>query len=788
MIKNYFKIAWRSLLKNKAFSSINLIGLTIGMAGALLIFAWVQNELSYDQFHTNKVSLYKLWNKSLKNANNPISCWDVTTGAAGPALQQQFPEVKAFTRVYWPTNRLFNYGNQAITADGLDVDKPFLTMFSFPLLEGNPNHALDGIDDVVLTKKLAKKIFGDADPINKMVRINTDKSYKVTGVMADLPNNTQFDFEYLVSIEGLQDFKYQEKQWNNNSFNTYVQLRPGTNIDKFNSKIKNILLQHDTSIAAQVFLYPVSRLHLYANFENGKEAGGHIETVHLMEVIACLILLIACINFMNMSTARSEKRAKEVGVRKVIGASRSLIMKQFLIESILISAIAGLLALIIVQLCLPAFNQLTDKNLFIAFSNPKLWFFLIGFVFLTGILAGSYPAFFLSAFRPVQVLKGGFKPHNGLISPRKLLVVIQFTVAMVFMVSTLIIYKQIKYAQDRNTGYAKNGLVEQPINGDINKNYVALKNELINSGVATAVCKTSWSITIDGSQTAGFNWGNMDQSHTQIQFSRYGTTGDFVKTFRFKLVAGRDIDVNQYPSDTAAMLLNEASVKAMGLKDPIGQTIIAGGKKVTIIGIIGDFILRSPYEPIVPMMIFGTKTWAYSLAFRLNPANSVSTNLALAASIFKKYNPAYPFQYKFVDEEYNEKFQDEVRQGTLAALFAGLTIVISCLGLFGLAAYMAESRSKEIGIRKVLGASVNSIVRLLTKEFVTLVIIAIVIATPIGWYAMNKWLQGYSYRISITWLTFAVTAATAIFIAVLTVSSQALKAALTNPVKSIKTE
>jgi putative ABC transport system permease protein len=788
MIKNYFVIAWRSLTKNRVFSSINLIGLTIGMAGALLIFAWVQNELSYDQFHTNKASLYKLWNKSLKNNNNPISCWDVTTAAAAPALQQQYPEVKAFTRVYWPTDRLFNYGDKAITATGLDVDKPFLTMFSFPLLEGNPNNALDDINDVVLTQTLAKKIFGGTDPINKLIKINTDKLYKVTGVMADLPNNTQFDFEYLVSIEGLQYLKSEQLRWNSNSYNTYIQLKPGVNVNKLNAKIKNIVLQHDTGTALQVFLYPVSKLHLYSNFENGVEAGGRIQTVHLMEVIACLILIIACINFMNLSTARSEKRAKEVGVRKVIGATRMLLIKQFLIESILLAVIAGVASLIIVQLCLPSFNTLTGKNLFVAYSNPTLWLFLLGFTLLTGILAGSYPAFFLSAFKPINALKGGFKIQKSIVSPRKALVVVQFTVAIVLMIATLIIYKQIKYAQERNIGYNKNGLVEHPINGTINKNYDALKNELLNSGAITSICKTSWSITVDGSQTAGLNWGNMDLSHAQVSFSKYGTSGNFVKTAGLKLLAGRDIDINEYPADTTAVVLNEAALKATGFKDPIGQTMLFEGHKITVVGIIKDFILRSPYENIQPIIILGTKKLIFSLIFRLNPAHSVTSNLAQAANIFKKYNPAYPFQYQFVDEEYNQKFQDEVRTGTLAALFAGLTIVISCLGLFGLAVYMAESRLKEIGIRKVLGASINSIVQLLTKEFVALVIIAIIIAAPIGWYMMGKWLESYTYRISLSWLMFAATGALAIFIAVLTVSSQALKAALVNPAKTIKNE
>jgi putative ABC transport system permease protein len=789
MIKNYFKTAWRSLWKNKAFSMINIVGLTIGMAGALLIFAWVQNEYSYDQFHANKTTLYKLWNRSVRSGNTPVGCWDVTTAAAAPAMQQQFPEVKAFTRVYWPTERLFNYDEKAITATGLDVDKPFLTMFSFPLLEGSATHALDDNSSIVLTQKLARKIFGDTNPINKMVKIDNDKSYKVTAVMKDLPNNTQFEFEYLVSITGLQYLKGQEQMWNTNSYNTYLQLAPGTNLEKFNAKIKNLIIQHDATLGEELFLHPISKWRLHANFENGKEAGGKIGTVHLMLVIACLILLIACINFMNMSTARSEKRAKEVGVRKVIGANRMALIKQFLIESILIAAIAGGLSLVLTQLCLPAFNQLTDENLVIAYNSPRLCLGIAAFILITGLLAGSYPAFFLSAFRPVKVLKGAFERKNSTVSPRKLLVIFQFTIAIVLIVCTIIIYNQITYVQQRDNGYAQAYLVEHPLNGDLKKNYEPLKNELLNSGAVTAVCKTSLSVTVDGSSTSGIQWGDMDPNQKQISFSQFATTGDFVKTAGLKLIRGRDIDFNKYPSDSTAVVINEAAVKAIGFKDPIGQSIFYGGKPITIVGVIKNFIIGSPYQPVGPMLVFGSKKWWYNTVnFRFNTKNTTARNLQIAGRIFKKYNPSYPFQYRFVDAAYNEKFKDGVRTGTLAAVFAGLTIIISCLGLFGLAAYMAESRSKEIGIRKVLGASVSSIISLLTREFVVLVIVSIVIATPIGWYAMNEWLQSFAYRIDISWLSFGIAGAFAIIIAVSTVSMQAFKAAVINPVKSIKAE
>lgn len=684
---------------------------------------------------------------------------------------------------------MFNFADQAIKATGLDVDKPFLTMFSFPLLEGNASHALDDANSVVLTQTLARKIFGDQDPVGKVVKIDATELYKVTGVLKDLPNNTQFDFEYLVSLAGHKRLAIDETKWNTNSYNTYLQLKPGTAIDQFGQKIKNIVLKHDPSTEEEVFIHPIGKWHLYSRFENGKIAGGRIETVRLLLIIACLILLIACINFMNLSTAQSEKRAKEVGLRKTIGANRISLIKQFLSESILITFIAGIIALLIVQLCLPAFNHLTDKKLIIEYGNPSFWLAGISFILITGLLAGSYPAFFLSGFQPVRALKGLFKGKNQLITPRKVLVVIQFAIAIVLIVSTLIIYKQIKYAQERDNGYVQNQLLEHPINGDIAKNFELIKNDLINQGIASAISKTSMTVTFEGNSSSGLQWGDNNPDHAKINFMQLASTGDFVKTMGVKLVLGRDIDRINFPTDSDAVLLNQTAVDWMKLKNPIGQIIKANNSNLTVIGVFKDFIIGSPYKPVNPMVVYGTENWHYgNMLIRLNSHNPVSKSLKTAEAIFKKYNPAYPFEYQFVDQEYGQKFKEEERTGKLAALFAGLTIAISCLGLFGLAAYMAENRSKEIGIRKVLGASVASLIQLLTKEFVVLVIVAILIAAPIGWYAMNKWLQDFTYRISISWLTFVMAGVLAIVITVLTVSFQAVKAAVVNPVKSIRSE
>ena len=784
MFKNYFKIAWRNLLRHKIFSFINITGLAIGMAAALIIGIWVQNELSYDRFHANKNSLYKLYLRGTGEGN--VYTGNITTGPMGNALKNDFPEVKNTARIYWTIERLFSYGDRSIKAKGNDVDKPFLSMFSFPLVKGNAVHALDGTNSIVITENLAHKLFGSEDAINKIITVDNKDSYKITGVLKDLPNNTAFDFNYLVSLEPNENTY--GNTWDNYTYNTYVQLQSNTSATVFNNKIKTEFTKYTQQADAEMFLYPLSKLHLYSRFENGKPVGGRIEIVRLLLIIAALILLIACINFMNLSTAQSQKRAKEVGVRKVIGAGKARLVFQFLCESVLVAFVAGLFALLIVELSLPAFNQLINKNLLLNLKDPLLWFGLSVFVIFTGLLAGSYPAFFLSAFKPVKVLKGFAKSIKNPFNPRKILVVTQFSIAIILIISTLIVYHQIKFVENRDKGYNINSLVEVPIEGDIRKNYDLIKNELINKGAVTAMCKNSLGVTVDGRTQGGYSWDGSKPDDANIIFSRVGTDDDFAKTMDLKLSAGRDIDTKAYPSDSTAVLLNETAVKEMRIKNPVGKYINEGGKNLTIVGVFKDFIINSPYNPVSPMIVVATKGWTYNIILRFNQQNSMTNNLRIAEQVFKKYNSAYPFTYHFVDEEYQQKFNDEKQTGTLAALFAGLTIFISCLGLFGLAAYMAENRQKEIGIRKVLGASVHTIVQMLSKEFVVLVIISIIIATPIGWLLMSKWLQNYNYRIKISWQIFALAGFTAIVIAILTVSFHAIKAAIANPVKSLRTE
>jgi putative ABC transport system permease protein len=784
MIKNYFKIAFRNLLRNKGFSAINISGLAVGMASAILILLWIQNEISYDKFHKNKDYLYEAWNRG--TFNNKVQCWNSTPKILGPTLKQEYPEIADVART---GNQWFvtTVGVKQLSSSGMFADPSFLNMFSFPLLQGNAKSALSSVYDVVVTKKMAIKMFGTEDAMGKILRIDSN-NFTVTGILKDLPTNTRFDFEFIMPWAFVKKLGWDDDSWGNNSVNTFVQLKPNVTEALVDSKIVNITKKHSNGDEQQeVFLHPIAKWHLYSNFENGKVVGGLIAVVITFAIIASFILLIACINFMNLSTARSEKRAKEVGIRKVVGAGKGSLIAQFLGESVLIALISGIIALFLVQLSLPAFDTLANKQLTVPYTNIYFWSALLLFIAATGAIAGSYPAFFLSSFQPVKVLKGTFKRAQAFINPRKVLVVLQFTFAIVLIVSTIIVTQQMKYAQARNTGYERGQLVYHFITGDLDKKFTLVKNELLSSGAAVSVTKTSSPLTEGWSDTWGISWQGK-AVNDKTDFDRFSEDEGLVKTAGLKIVQGRDMDLKTFPSDSSAIILNESAVKAMNFKSPIGQILKDNGKDWHVIGVIKDFVLRSPYEPTRPMFISGSNSYFNVINIKLNAANSTVQNMKALEKIFKAYNPQYPFEYHFVDEQYARKFEDTQRTASLIGVFAGLTIFISCLGLFGLAAYMAENRIKEIGVRKVLGASVLSITTLLSKEFLALVIISLLIASPIAWFFMSKWLGDYSYRINIEWWVFAMAGALSVIISLATVSFQAIKAAIANPVKSLRSE
>lgn len=787
MLKSYFKIALRNLLKSKGFSFINIIGLTIGMAAAMLILLWIEDEFNHDTFYPKISRIYKMYNRD--KFNGEVWAWGTTPKIMATTIKKDYPEVEDATR-FSQSNFLLTVGEKKLTTQGAFVDSGFLKIFDMPLIKGN-YASLNGNYNIVITEKLAKKLFGNEDAMGKIVKVDSVDNFTVTGVLKNI-YSTSFEYEYLLPWSYMHKINQDDQYWGNNSVQTYVLLKENASQTAFNAKVRTITIDHTKSggdpSTTQVFSYPLSKVWLYGKSDNGKLVAGRIVTVRLFGIIAAFILLIACINFMNLSTARSEKRAKEVGIKKVVGATKASLITQFISEGILIAMIAGILAVIIVQLCLPVFNILVNKQLLINYSSWSFWLQLLSFVIFTGLLAGSYPAFFLSSFEPVKVLKGTFRAAHAAINPRKVLVVIQFTFAIILIISTIIIERQIKYAQDRDMGYNRNNLIYVFLEGNVDKNYNIIKQFLLNNGAAASITKSSNPITQRWSDGWGFSWEGCSEEDKKIDFVRMGSDGDFIKTLGASIVEGRDIDPKNYPADSTAMLLNETAVKKMRLKHPLGMIVNADDKKWTVVGILKDYIFESPYDAVNPTVVMGPKTWFNVMHIKLNPVNSVQQDLKLAEQVFKQYNPEYPFNYKFVDEEYAKKFDDTKRTGTLAALFAGLTIVISCLGLFALAAFMAENRIKEIGVRKVLGASVTSITTLLSKDFLKLVLIAFLIACPIAWYLMYKWLQGYKYKISIEWWVFAATGLLSMLIAFITVSYQAIRAANANPVKSIKTE
>jgi ABC-type antimicrobial peptide transport system permease subunit len=624
--------------------------------------------------------------------------------------------------------------------------------------------------------------------MGKTLLVDNQYSKTVTGVMKDLPGNTLFDFDALIPVDFLKVQDWYSEEWTNNSIATYVELHPNARLDLTNKSIQGITNAHtNNSAEIEVFLYPLGKRHLYSKFVNGVPVGGLIDNLRLFGIIAGLILLIACINFINLSTARSGKRAKEVGVRKVMGGKRRLLIKQFLEESMLVAFFAGSVALVLALITLPLFSTLMGKQLSIDLNNILFWSVWVGIILFTGLLAGSYPAFYLSSFLPVKVLKGVFRTKQTLFSPRKVLVVAQFTVACILILSTLVIHRQIKYAQDRETGYNKDLLIYTRLDGDITKNYELIKQDLLQSGTATSITKTLSPMSQGWSNTWGVNWQGKDPD-ARLTFDLYYTDADWTKTVGTTIIEGRDIDIYTYATDSTAMLLNESAAKIMNFENPLGEIISTQGKDWHVVGVVKDFILRSPYRIVEPMLIGGPGGWFNTMHIKLNGQNRIADNLAKAEQIFKQYNPAYPFDYQFIDEEYARKFNEEKKSETLATWFAGLTIFISCLGLFALVSYMAETRRKEIGIRKVLGASVYNVTLLLSKEFLILVLISVVIASPIAWWAMGKWLTNYAYRTNIPWWLFVVVGCVSLCIALLTVGFQSVKAATANPVKAIKSE
>ena len=794
MIKNYLKIAWRNMLNNKVYSVLNIVGLAAGMAVALLIALWVVNEYSYDKFLPGYKSLYQV-ELNFTDPHEGEHTQQAVSLPIADVLRKQYPEVKYVAEADWMGQHDLLVGSKKLYMSGAGVGSDFLKMFQYPLVKGNMNSVLTDPFSIILTESTARALFGDTDPMEKLVRIDNQYNLKVTGVMKDVPKNSSLQFNYLFPFS----FNEQTQSWMkgarttyyNNSFQLFVQLRPGVNYAQLAPKIKNIVYDGGEKmrpVKPVVLLHPLKDWHLYGEFKNGKEAGGFIDYVRMFSIIGILVLLIACINFMNLSTARSEKRAREVGVRKAIGSQRRDLIFQFLTESVLITFVSFLLAVLLVQLALPSFNTLTGGAVVIPYGSAIFWVIMIAYVVFTGVMAGSRPAFYLSSFNPVKVLKGSIQIGKAAALPRKILVVLQFSCSIALIISTVIVYQQIYFAKDRPTGYNSARLVVTDMSGDLTTNYNALKNDLLHSGMVESVAAASSPVTDVYMHTGIDKWPGQGAGELGINVAGISVSNNYFKAVGMKLLEGHDFAAD-WGVDTSNIIINEAAVKRMGLKNPINQLITYDNIKgpARIIGVVKNALMESPFTPVEPTVFNhgrGGSFVIYRLSANVQPHDAIDK----ITKIFDAYNPAYPYIYQFVDDQYNQKFNLEVLVGKLAGVFAGLAIFISCLGLFGLAAYVAEQRTKEIGIRKVLGASIGQVWALLSMDFIILVMISCVIASPIALYFLHGWLQKYDYRISIGPGVFVLSAVTALIITLVTISFQAIKAALTNPVKSLRSE
>lgn len=788
MLKNYVKIAWRNITREKAYSILNIAGLSIGMACSILILLWVQNELNYDRFHTQADRLFRL----TCNAGD----FKVAVSPAGMArgLQAQMPQIEAAVRLSKPVTNLFEAGEKRFEEKRVFfADSNFLQVFSFPLLKGNANTALKDPGALLITEAMAKKYYGNEEAVGKIIRMNNKENFTIAGILANVPADSHLQFDFIIPMATVakSNWDLRTDTWGNFNFYTYFRLGRNTNTSASGLKalarqIGKIYTAHGQTLEVDFHLQPLTDIHLHSDMQIDLAGHGNIQYVNVFLVVAIFILVVACINFMNLATARSERRAKEVGLRKVVGAGRYQLVIQFLGESLIFSFLSLFVAIGIVCLALPVFQMLTGKTLAIHLLDAKMLISLAGIAMITGLISGSYPALFLSGFAPVKVLKGKMRVAGGNLIFRNSLVVTQFVVAIVLLVGTAVVYKQLNFIKSRNLGFDKSNLLYVPMTGEIWGKQQALKATLaqnpltenfsIISELPTAITSGSTDVVWDG-QTA----------HNQIVIPSLNVDENFTKVFKTRLLAGRGFS-RSFAGDSSNFIINEKAMQIMGMnaRNAVGENLTFDDTKGTIIGVVKDFHFKSLQYAMEPLVLRLNK-WGGVVIVRTRGGSNEATIDALG-KINQQLNPAYPFTYGFLDKDLDNLYRSEQQMGSIFNLFAGLAIFISCLGLYGLSAFMAEQRKKEIGVRKVLGATVTGVVALLSKDFLRLILIAIVLASPIAWYAMNRWLQDFAYQTTIGWWVFVLAGIMAASVALLTVSFQSVRAALMNPVKSLRSE
>ena len=785
MIKNFLLATLRNLTKNVLYTSINISGLAIGIACSILIILWVDDEASYDAFVPKVERLYQVWVNA--EFDSKVNTWQSVPLPTWDAMKTAHSAITNSTVAGWGSDRLIANGDIRVIPHGYYVGEEFLDMFEYPALEGDIYSALDDPSAIVITESLAKKLFGEASAMGKFVKVENESSLQVTAVLRDLPGNSSFEFEYLIP------WKHREKvnswvarnrtNWGNYSFQVFVELESAEKSAEVETTVASMLTDNgQNDLPRTFFLHPMNRWRLYSNFENGQEAGGQIEYIRLFSFIAIFILIIACINFMNLATARSEKRAREVGIRKSLGSTRSNLILQFLGESIVISFISFALAIVCALMALPFFNSMVEKELVLDLTQPSFGVFAAIMVLGTGLISGSYPAFYLSAFNPVTTLKGTVRVGKSASLPRKVLVVLQFFFSILLMTSTVVIYQQIDLVRERELGYDQEFLISVETSDDITENYRPLKEELLQTGAVKSVTKSNSMITQINSNNF-LSWPGKPEE-LRVIFTTITADYDYAETMGIDMLLGRDFS-EEFTTDTSAIVINKAALDLMDLEDPIGTNLDLWGEQRKLVGVMDNVLMGSLYQEVKPLFMI-IDDWGGYVSLRLNPGHDLQETLRQVEAVFNKHNPAYPFEYTFADVEFQRKFSLINLTQKLSLLFSLLAIFITGLGLFGLASFMAEQRTKEIGIRKVLGASVTSLIGLISKDFSKLVLISFAAVVPFAWFGLDQYLEKYPIRIDIQWWIFPLVGLVALVFSLLIVSNQANRAAKANPVQSLR--
>ncbi len=790
MFKNYFKTAWRNIIRNKAFSVINILGLALGLACSLLIFLWVQDERNVDTFNTNK-NIYGIYERIYTEGK--VDAGYYSPGLLATELKRVVPQIKYASGLWLTSPSLFQAKEKKEKLNGGYADADFFKIFSYKLLQGNAGAALASPDDIAISKNMANIFFGNPSlAIGKTIRFSNTKDFIVSAVFDNVPSNSSDKFDYLINWQYLINTETWLKQWIYGDVKTFITLQPSTQLSQVETQIKNfadayLAGQEGQGYHIEFGLQPFDKMYLNSNFKNGVPDGGKIEYVKLFSLIAIFILLIACINFMNLATARSVKRAKEVGIRKTIGALRWKLIIQFIGEAMLLTFFAIIIALILVNIALPFFNTLTNKQIVFPFASLSFWIIILALMFVTSFVAGSYPALFLSSLKPVKVLKGALKFSPNALLFRKGLVVFQFVLSILLIIGTIVVSKQINYVQTKDLGFNKENLIYVPLEADMEPNYFSFKQTLLQMQGIKGVTRSTNLLTQTNSAVHDLSWEGKNPN-TKV-LPKFITVGyDYLKTMGLTLLQGRSFSP-KYADDTINYLINEQALKLTGYKNPVGKPLTFFGHNGKIIGVVKDFNFKSLHNPIEPLIFQFREAvgWGGYVIIRTE-AGKTKQALANIEAAYRQLHSAYPFTYEFSDEEYKKLYSSEITVSKLSDGFSFFAIFISCLGLLGLTMFTAEQRRKEIGVRKVIGASVRDIVTMLSKDIVKLVILSAIIATPVAWLAMNNWLQNFAYRINISWWIFFIAGLLALLIALITISFQSIKAAIANPVKSLRTE